>query len=436
MEVLFGLIDIKLKQALPLEKVNVDVRVSGTTASISSELHYNNKSEQPVEVVYVFPMEDKVSVCGFQIKIEDRIIKGKVEDKEKARDIYDDAVSSGKSAFLLEENTDSSDIFRISVGNLPGKTIATVQIQCVVTLKSSKDGSLTFSLPTVLNPRYCPDSQIDKDDTWTAKLHRAPFVKLPYNFSFDMQVEMGSDIEKIYSETDKLKVVIDNSNKRKAFVNLDGDFQFNHDIEVVMVQNSPFIAYVFTEKGKQGVIDQKKGKASWEQSFPNVPVVMLNLLPKFSGKSLPDSKDTTTEFIFVIDRSGSMAGRKIENAREALLLFLKSLPVGCYFDIISFGSSFNSFFGKSEKYSDTNLRNACSFVKGIQADMGGTEILNPLDYVYKRNRERGSFIHKFIYGDLSAEEKLEQNVFLLTDGEVSNTQQVINLVKANSSGSR
>jgi Mg-chelatase subunit ChlD len=43
-------------------------------------------------------------------------------------------------------------------------------------------------------------------------------------------------------------------------------------------------------------------------------------------------------FIFVVDRSGSMEGRRIEITKEALKLFIKSLPVGSKFAILGFGS--------------------------------------------------------------------------------------------------
>ena len=47
-------------------------------------------------------------------------------------------------------------------------------------------------------------------------------------------------------------------------------------------------------------------------------------------------------FLFLVDRSGSMWGRRMEMARNALTLFIRSLPEGCKFSIISFGSSHSS----------------------------------------------------------------------------------------------
>jgi hypothetical protein len=46
-----------------------------------------------------------------------------------------------------------------------------------------------------------------------------------------------------------------------------------------------------------------------------------------------------------------MSGVRISKAKEALLLFVKSLPSECYFNIVSFGSEFVKMWEKPQKYS-------------------------------------------------------------------------------------
>lgn len=62
------------------------------------------------------------------------------------------------------------------------------------------------------------------------------------------------------------------------------------------------------------------------------------------------------EYIFLLDRSGSMSGDLIANALEALRFFIKSLPADCYVNIVSFGSRYEFMFKKSEKYGDRLIK--------------------------------------------------------------------------------
>ena len=78
------------------------------------------------------------------------------------------------------------------------------------------------------------------------------------------------------------------------------------------------------------------------------------------------------EYIFLLDRSGSMGGSRIERAKEALKIFLQSLPENTYFNVVSFGSTSNSIFTNSQKYNKANLDKAFNEINKMTADLGGT----------------------------------------------------------------
>lgn len=119
------------------------------------------------------------------------------------------------------------------------------------------------------------------------------------------------------------------------------------------------------------------------------------------------------EFIFLIDRSGSMSGERIVLARQSLLLFLASIPPGSRFNIYSFGSNYSALFkDRSAIYNEENYKAAKSAVSSFEADMGGTEVYQACKNILS----------------LPSEASLPRHVFLLTDGAVSNPQSIIKLV--------
>ena len=152
----FGLVQKQNGSKVPLESIKIEVDVQGFTAHVLATMKYTNKDENPIEAIYIFPLDEQAAVCGFQAIIDGRTIVAEVQEKQEARDTYDDAISSGQSAFLLEESDESSDIFQISVGNLPPKKEAIIELRFVTELAVEKEGRVVFVLPTVLNPRYSP----------------------------------------------------------------------------------------------------------------------------------------------------------------------------------------------------------------------------------------------------------------------------------------
>lgn len=399
----FGLVQKQNGTRVPLESINLQVDVQGFTAHVLATMKYTNKDENPIEAIYIFPLDEQSAVCGFQATIDGRTIVAEIQEKQEARDTYDDAISSGQSAFLLEESDESSDIFQISVGNLLPKTEAIVELRFVTELAVESEGRVVFALPTVLNPRFSPQ---DSAASLSTQIPRAAVVDSPYLFEFEMRVKAISAISEITSSSNALKVEIDEDDRSQAKVTLAEAHKFNKDVVVHILTREPFKPQAIVEDGVK--IEGKEDK----EGFMASPVVMLNFFPEFKSSESSDKG----EFVFVVDRSGSMSGSNNNSAKETLLLFLKSLPDGCYFNVVGFGSSYQTLFKSSQLYNDKNVEKATDLAESMQADLGGTEILAPLEWVFSQPLVKGH----------------PRQLFLLTDGEVGNTQQVIDLVQKHS----
>ena len=124
-------------------------------------------------------------------------------------------------------------------------------------------------------------------------------------------------------------------------------------------------------------------------------------------------------FIFLIDQSGSMNGDSIEIASKALLLFLQSLPAGSYYQIIGFGSEFKKYDEIPKIYNENNIKKSKEIINKLKADLGGTNIYNPLNDIYNSDK---------IYEKIN----LPKIIFLLTDGEIDNKNETLELIEKNS----
>lgn len=96
------------------------------------------------------------------------------------------------------------------------------------------------------------------------------------------------------------------------------------------------------------------------QRGPNGTVAMqLSIVPKFNLPSVPQQ-----EYIFLVDRSGSMNGQRIETAKRALVMLLRALPSqGTRFNIFSFGTGSNALWSHSVMYDERTMVEAVSIVR-------------------------------------------------------------------------
>ena len=141
----------------PRLATDVDISISGPIARTRVTQRFENTSEHWVEGVYVFPLPDEAAVDTLKMQIGARFIEGKIEEKQKAKAIYEAAKRAGKKASLLEQ--ERPNIFTNSVANIgPGETIV-VQIEYQESVKL-EDNQFSLRFPMVVGPRFNPPANI------------------------------------------------------------------------------------------------------------------------------------------------------------------------------------------------------------------------------------------------------------------------------------
>ncbi|EFX83005.1 hypothetical protein DAPPUDRAFT_302138 [Daphnia pulex] len=372
---------------VPLIGVSVQARIVDLVAEVTIEQRYVNKENQPIEAVYLFPLDEGAGVSKFTAEVDGRLIEGVVKETEQAKTDYDQAIKSGHSAFLVEEKL--PDVFKAKVGNLAPGSGAKIRLTYVTELKV-EGKEIRFYLPTTIAPRYIPPT--DKSSTAADLASIKYSTESNYQVDFNATVQMASAITEIRSPTHKIAVTRDVVNKPQY-----GTLRFDN---VVTSMDRDLVVYI-------QVAEPNQPRLICEKSPKGTTALMLSLVPSFK---LTEQK---TELIFLVDRSGSMGGSGINQAKQALQLFLHSLPLDCYVNIAGFGSSYEELFPTSRKYDETVLNLAKQHVDSIDANLGGTEIFHPLEIIFKKPSIEGYL----------------RQIFVLTDGEVSNADEILGLIR-------
>ncbi|MGA1346714.1 MAG: VIT domain-containing protein, partial [Ilumatobacteraceae bacterium] len=136
---------------LPLESVDVAATVDGRGVTWTVTQTFTNTMTDAAEAVYTFPLPNEGAVAGVTMRIGDRTIAADIKPRDEARIEYEEAVASGHTASLLEQ--EAGEIFTMSVGNIhPGETISVVvTVHDTVLLE---DDEASVRMPTLVKTRY------------------------------------------------------------------------------------------------------------------------------------------------------------------------------------------------------------------------------------------------------------------------------------------
>ncbi|GFF49019.1 von Willebrand factor A domain-containing protein 5A [Aspergillus udagawae] len=388
-------------QAKPIYLPRIGIKAHATILSSVSRTiltqTYTNPSKNILqEVSYTFPLYDGASVVRFKCQIGDRTLHSRVKPRKQAKAEYDNAVSKGESAALMFHSLSASDVFSIKLGNVrPGEKVV-VELTLVGELKQdAQTDAVRYTLPNSIAPRYGSQAE---------DMVMPPEADVQgISITVDVQMESTAVIREIQSTSHSLSVALG-----RVSVSSASDKDFNPaqaSASVNLKEDRTSLSRDFVLLVKADGLDTPRAMLETHSTIPSQRAIMTTLVPKFGLEPIKP------EIIFVIDRSGSMM-EKIDTLKSALRVFLKSLPVGVCFNICSFGSSYSFLWKQSLLYNAESLQEALSFVDGVRADMGGTEMQEAVEAtVHSRMKDK----------------VLE--VLILTDGQIWNQEALFKFIR-------
>ncbi len=396
----FGLL-VEKGGAVPLIGVDVTGEIIGKTAKVRVKQHFYNDRPRPIEAVYKFPLPEGATVCGFTATVGDRVFAGKVEERDKAYETYDDAIKEGGGGFLLDQ--ERPNIFTLSVGNMKPRTSAVIAVD-FVTLLDSSGVETRFSLPTTISPRYVPADTPERGGIPEDHIVNPPVdAAVPYGLTMNLAIHGKDHIDSVESPSHHIKTTYGTD---AININFSGDkAAMDRDFILTVTRKSEFMNACYYNSHQKGLFFQLDFALPGENE---------------EGPQHALRCDWAREIVFLIDCSGSMDGSSITQARRALDILVKGLGHGISFNIFRFGNTFESLFEKSAPYSPESVDKAKRFLKGMRADLGGTEVLGPLKAIYSNDTPPDCL----------------RSIILLTDGEMGNEKQVLDLVDMNSGSTR
>ena len=320
-----------------------------------------------------------------------------MQEKKRAEEMYEKAVKEKKTAVLLTETR--PDIFQLKLGSLSPGSECLVTITFVLELPV-EETKTRLTIPTTIAPKYISQRQHQSSVVPQALKNILYKEDTPAPLSLDVRVLMKTRIRSVVSPSHDIQAEMkeEEGGEFEAGVKFAGDTAaLDRDIVLLIQCEEPNRPKILLEKGSDGTV-----------------AALLTFVPSF------EMKKQQSECIFLIDCSGSMGGESIKLAREALSVFVNSVPADYHFNIYCFGSRYNKLFPASQPLTDQTLQTARSLLDNLDANLGGTEIFPPLQDIFQQPLLVGK----------------PRQVFVITDGQVSNTRETISLVRKHASTNR
>jgi Ca-activated chloride channel family protein len=319
----------------PLESrsTQVNTSINGLTATTSIKQVFFNPTNRQLEGYFLFPVPKDVVISKFTMDINGVKHEAELLDATKARKIYEEIVRRSKDPALLEYY--GKGMFRVRIFPILAQKEQKIELTYTETL-SKNNGTIEYSFP--MN---------------TEKYSAKPIKQV----SFKIDIDGKEKLKTVYCPTHEVEII--RKGEQKATVGYEASN---------VKSDRDFKLYFNLDNNKLG-LSLLNYKSPKEDGY-----FFINLSPGFGNEKDVVAKD----IVFVMDKSGSMAGDKLDQAKKALRFCVENLNKNDRFEIIPFSTEASSLFGKVEDFNAANKQKAIDFIEDINP-IGGTNIEEALD---------------------------------------------------------
>ncbi|XP_046308847.1 inter-alpha-trypsin inhibitor heavy chain H3 [Marmota monax] len=331
-----------------------------------------NNADKAKEVSFDVELPKTAFITNFTLTIDGVTYPGIVKEKEVAKKQYEKAVSQGKTAGLVKASGRKLEKFTVSVNVAAGSNVI-FELTYEELLKRHQG---KYEMYLKVQPK-----QLVKHFEIEAHIFEPQGIStLDAEASFITNDLLGSALTKSFSGKKghvSFKPSLDQQRSCPTCSDslLNGDFTITYDVN--------------------------------RESPANVQVVNGYFVHFFAPQGLPV---VPKNVVFVIDVSGSMAGRKIQQTRDALLKILDDVKETDYLNFILFSGGVTTWKDQLVQATPENLQEARTFVKNIRDD--GMTNLNDglLRGIHMLNKAREENL---------VPERSTSIVIMLTDGDAN-----------------
>lgn len=313
-----------------LESLELEARIQQQIADVQVSQTFVNSGRTTIEAQFVFPLPYDGAIDKMTLLVNGKELEAKLLSADEARQRYQSIVRANRDPALLEWI--GTGMFQTSVFPIPPGEQRTVSIHYNQLLRKN-DGLTDFLFPLR-----------------TARFTGKPLSKL----SVRVVVDAADDLKNIYSPTHPID--IQRTGERHAVVT----YKRNDS-----VPQEDFRLVFDTKSGDVGATVLTYRPQGMEDGY-----FLLLASPRVKGEP---GKQPHKIVSFVVDKSGSMSGEKIEQAREAAKFVLNNLREGDLFNIISYDSQVQAFRPELEGFHAESRTAGLAYVDSLFAG-GGTNI--------------------------------------------------------------